>query len=322
MKRGRKGSRPSGNQPEGKGGSIIEGYTTEEVIEFCIDYMAETDPIGVPASHHEGRLAGLGTTGRKRIVPDQASYAQAHFAVLQHMAEETPYFEEHLAKVRQENMGRSDMWINREHSTRFNEWFKNHIARSTDGPSEIIRYQCVASCPSWDVDTWQGYDINRYTFYTVKQDDKSTMQNSGVRIDAYQDQAGSNTYYGRIEEIWEMNYRSFKVPLFRCSWVNIRTGVKVDREGFTLVDLAKVGYADEPFVLAKQVEQIFYIQDPANKKLHVVRDGKRRIVGVDNVVDEEEYNQNLHVRPQIDLDDDPEDEVAYARSDYSEGISL
>uniref|UniRef100_J3N753 DUF4218 domain-containing protein n=1 Tax=Oryza brachyantha TaxID=4533 RepID=J3N753_ORYBR len=37
------------------------------------------------------------------------------------------------------------------------------------------------------------------------------------------------------------------------SWVNIRTGVKVDKEGFTLVDLAKVGYTDEPFVLAKQM---------------------------------------------------------------------
>jgi hypothetical protein len=73
---------------------------------------------------------------------------------------------------------------------------------------------------------------------------------------------------------------------------------------------------------SEQVEQIFYIKDPANKKLHVVRDGKRRIVGVDNVIDEEEYNQNLHVRRQIDLDDDPEDEVAYVHSDHSEGISL
>ena len=180
----------------------------------------------------------------------------------------------------------------------------------------------MARGPSWDVDTWQGYDINGYTFYTVTQDEKSTVQNSGVRIDAYQDQAGSSTYYGRIEQIWELNYLNFKVPLFRCSWVNIRTGVKVDKEGITLVDLAKVGYADEPFVLAKQVEQSFYIKDPAIKKIHVVRDGKRRIVGVDNVIDEEEYNKNLHVRPQIDLDDDLEDEVAYVRSDHSKGISL
>ncbi len=148
------------------------------------------------------------------------------------------------------------------------------------------------------------------------------MQNNGVRIDAFQDQVGSNTYYSRIEEIWELNYIKFKVPLFRCHWVNLRTGVKADKEGFTLVDLSRVGYADEPFVLAKQVEQIFYIKDTSNKKMHIVRDGKRQIVGVDNVVDEQEYNQNLHVRPHIDLDDDPQEPVAYARSDHTKGITL
>ena len=301
-------------------GSIIEGYTTEEAIEFCVNYMSDADPIGVPASRHEGRLSGVGTIGRKRIRPDQASYAQAHYAVLQHMAEVGPYFEEHLAKIRDENLGRSDAWINREHNSRFNEWFKNRVTMSTDVPNETV--QLLGMGPSWTVDTWQGYDINGYTFYTVKQDDKSTVQNSGVRIDAFQDQVGSNTYYGRIEEIWELNYVKFKVPLFRCRWVNLRTGVKADKEGFTLVDLSKVGYADEPFVLAKQVEQIFYIKDPSNKKMHIVRDGKRRIVGVDNVVDEEEYNHNLHVRPHIDLDDDPQEPVAYARSDHTEGITL
>jgi hypothetical protein len=56
--------------------------------------------------------------------------------------------------------------------------------------------------------------------------------------------------------------------------------------------------------------------------MHAIRDDKRRTVGVDNIVDEEEYNKNLHVRPQINLEDDPEDEVAYVRSDHSEGISL
>ncbi|XP_015694618.1 uncharacterized protein LOC102699601 [Oryza brachyantha] len=292
-------------------GSIIEGYKTEEAIKFCVDYMSEDDPIGVPASRHEGRLLGVGIIGRKRIVPDQDSYAQAHFAVLQHMAEVTPYFEEHLEKVQLENMGRSDTWINREHSTRFIEWFKNRIARLTDGPSELL--QRLARGPCWDVDTWQGYDINGYTFYTTTQDEKSTVQNSSIRIDAYQDQSGSNICYGRIQQIWELNYVNFKVSLFRCTWVNIRTGVKVDKEGFTLIDLAKIGYVDEPFVLAKQVQQIFYVQDPANK---------RRIVGVDNVVDEEEYNKSLHVRPQINIEDNPEDDVAYACSDHSEGISL
>jgi ssDNA-specific exonuclease RecJ len=34
---------------------------------------------------------------------------------------------------------------------------------------------------------------------------------------------------------------------------------------------------------------VFYVTDPANKKLHVVLPGKRHIVGVENVVDEEVY---------------------------------
>jgi hypothetical protein len=31
-------------------GSMIEGYTTEEVIEYCIDYMKDENLIGVPVS--------------------------------------------------------------------------------------------------------------------------------------------------------------------------------------------------------------------------------------------------------------------------------
>ena len=43
------------SRPEG---SIIEGYATEEVIEFCVDYMAQVEPIGVPLSRHEGGHLG------------------------------------------------------------------------------------------------------------------------------------------------------------------------------------------------------------------------------------------------------------------------
>jgi hypothetical protein len=31
-------------------GSMIEGYITEEVIECCIDYLKDGNPIGVPVS--------------------------------------------------------------------------------------------------------------------------------------------------------------------------------------------------------------------------------------------------------------------------------
>ena len=46
-------------------GSISKGYGTEEVIEFCVDFIPDLDPIGVPKSRHEGRLSGKGTLGKK-----------------------------------------------------------------------------------------------------------------------------------------------------------------------------------------------------------------------------------------------------------------
>jgi hypothetical protein len=37
-------------------GSIMEGYTTEEVVECCVDYIKDRKWIGLPIALHEGRL--------------------------------------------------------------------------------------------------------------------------------------------------------------------------------------------------------------------------------------------------------------------------
>ena len=95
-------------------------------------------------------------------------------------------------------------------------------------------------------------------------------------------------YYGQIEEIWELNYLEFKVALFKCRWVQGSLGVTCDKNGFVSVDLRNVGYKTEPFVLAKDVLQVFYLPDTVRMTLHIVLPGKRRIVGVHNAVDEEE----------------------------------
>ena len=46
---------------------------------------------------------------------------------------------------------------------------------------------------------YQGYEINGYTFYTRAQDEKSTNQNSGVRIDAIGNDGIKDSYFGVIE---------------------------------------------------------------------------------------------------------------------------
>jgi hypothetical protein len=46
-------------------GSIAKGYGTEEVIEFCVDFVPDLKPIGLPQLRHEGRLSGKGTIRKK-----------------------------------------------------------------------------------------------------------------------------------------------------------------------------------------------------------------------------------------------------------------
>jgi hypothetical protein len=69
---------------------------------------------------------------------------------------------------------------------------------------------------------------------------------------------------------------------------------------------------------------VFYIIDLADKKWHVVLPGKRRIVGVGDVVDEDEYDhfdeipsfstgfKSIHVTDN--------DDINYLRSDHEEGV--
>jgi hypothetical protein len=69
--------------------------------------------------------------------------------------------------------------------------------------------------------------------------------------------------------------------------------------GMTNVNFRFLGYREQPFVLANDVTQVFCVKDPdpTNKEEdHIVLHGKK-FVGVEDVVDEEEYNQFVALPP-------------------------
>ena len=67
-----------------------------------------------------------------------------------------------------------------------------------------------------------------------------------------------------------MQYIGFFIPVFRCNWVDSHAGVEYDELGFTLVNLDKLGHKEDPYILASQAKQVFYVTDPADKKRSVV----------------------------------------------------
>src|SRR5438105_5455882 len=150
----------------------------------------------------------------------------------------------------------------------------------------------LARGPTTLVTSWQGYDINGWTFYTKQKDMKRKSQNSGICTESLDSAGNKNIYYGFIEDIIELNYGgNVQVPVFKCKWARVPNGVAVDKYGFTIVDLNVPDYKNDLWILAANVAQVFYITDPMNAKKEIVLPGKQRVVGVDNVIDPEEYNQ-------------------------------
>ncbi|KAK9078276.1 hypothetical protein SSX86_002333 [Deinandra increscens subsp. villosa] len=59
---------------------------------------------------------------------------------------------------------------------------KNKVSETHHQPNVDETVEKLGNGPDFRVKSYQGYDINGYTFYTKNQDDKSVMQNSGVTL--------------------------------------------------------------------------------------------------------------------------------------------
>ena len=298
---------------------MVNGWSTEEAVEFCTYYL-DLNRMGVPVSRHEGRLGGRGMIGEQSVrIDDLASFNQAHFTVLQQASVVSPYIEMHKRELQGKYRGRSEAWLTKQHKEEFGSWLRLKLAGVDTGNAQL---DLLAIGPSSTVLKFQGYEINAYTFYTRKQDEKSTNQNSGVRMCIVNSNGEKNNYYGVIEEIWELEYGPIVVPLFRCEWV-AGGGVTKDWYGMTIVDFKKIGYKDEPFVLAKDVTQVFYVKDMSSKpkkksdktpeadkagnepKRHIVLPGKRKVVGVEDISDNSEDYDQIDDLPPFSVDIDP-----------------
>ncbi|CAL8116773.1 unnamed protein product [Prunus armeniaca] len=120
-----------------------------------------------------------------------------------------------------------------------------------NGVSENLRW--LAAGPSMAVPSYRSYLINGVKFNTKAQDDVRTVQNSGVYLLAHTMQVASAKDKNPI--VFNMDNTS---------------GLVFDELGFTLVDLSKIGHRNDQFVMASQVKQVFYVDDPMHRGWSVV----------------------------------------------------
>jgi len=167
-------------------------------------------------------VGGKGSRGLYVITPSLEELQQAHLYILNNSNEVMPYIVRHKALVKESNPKMTNNRMLKEHNKTFLNWFKD-IIFSDDNASEMCKK--LADVPKRNVITWQGYDINKYSFFTKSQDDKSTMQSSGVNLRVESQhfaivhddnpRVASMPYFEVIEEIWEANYVKFSVFCFQ-----------------------------------------------------------------------------------------------------------
>jgi hypothetical protein len=152
-------------------GSMIEGYTIEEVIECCIEYMKDRNPISILVSRHHGRLSGKETKGHKSfIVVTYQRVREAHFSIMQQLAVMRPYVKKHLQELHERIQ--DETLIMKQHKFHFTTWLNDLNISIGETLEEKIIYLLAAS-PHSVVKSWQVYDINDFTFYTKAKDCRS-----------------------------------------------------------------------------------------------------------------------------------------------------
>ncbi|CAN1832649.1 hypothetical protein LINPERHAP1_LOCUS33550, partial [Linum perenne] len=112
-------------------------------------------------------------------------------------------------------------------------------------------------------------------FHTKDHEKKRKTQNSGVIVTGDDGvDVEAIDYYGVLREAIELQFLGGRrVVLFRCDWCDVYDnvkGMKVDEYGLVCVNLKKMLKTNEPFVLASQASQVFFVDDRVHKKWHVV----------------------------------------------------
>ncbi|KAI5335936.1 hypothetical protein L3X38_026070 [Prunus dulcis] len=159
---------------------------------------------------------------------------QAHLYVLENTEEVLSYIEyEHMIHIKTTypKFRKRTKWLQDKQNSTFIQWlhFKVYIFQSElngeehNGVLENLRW--LAAGPSMAVPSYRSYLINGVKFNIKAQDDVRTIQNSGIYLLAHTMQVASAKdknpivsnmgFYGVIQEIWDLDYQKFRIPVLR-----------------------------------------------------------------------------------------------------------
>nr|XP_027101673.1 uncharacterized protein LOC113722592 [Coffea arabica] len=191
------------------------------------------------------------------------------------------------------------------HSENFACWFAEHIDKLELPQNVSVLRDLRFLAKGLDIVGIQHdkYVVNGFRFHTNEIEKKRKTQNSGVTVNATTSSFASIrdqnpvlselVYFSVLKNVVELIYGGRRVVLFECDWISNGSRMKQDVDGFTVVNFANVRPHVEPFILASQASQVFYVEDPTNKDWQVVISTTARGgYNMGTIMDVETYLQN------------------------------
>ncbi|KAM1496506.1 hypothetical protein ACFXTO_031099 [Malus domestica] len=279
-------------------GSIAEAYLVDECLSFCSMYLRDVESHRTRRGRNEDGIR-RGVSGGLSIFDSKGCYMgsgenveldlnvldQCHKYILNNCDEVSPFRRQHeeFLKTKHRRERLTMRQIKELSKKEFPEWFKQHMNSRCHANDTLISQDLhwLANYPSRVVSRYKSHISHGFRFRIKYVDDKHKNQNCGVVVPANVPGAlGQVNCYGRVVEMFEVKYcgpteagdRGRAVMLFKCEWVNNESprGMKTDQYGFTMVNFNQLGFKEDPFILASQALQAFYVEDTIEKDWHVV----------------------------------------------------
>ncbi|KAL5760668.1 hypothetical protein ACOSQ2_019506 [Xanthoceras sorbifolium] len=244
-------------------GSIAEGYTNHECLNFCSMYFRGIETrFNRPKQNYDGdqtnqmkhlsvfkptvRLLGAAIHDELTL----SDWAKIRWYVLNNCDEVYRYIMEH--RVELERDGVRD--IEKKQEMEFYIWFSKRVSQlqkeGSVGVTEDLK----------NLSNGLEKLVTRYTGY---RDYNRRTQNCGVLVKG-EHRGKSIDFYGVLKDIIEVSYfGQNKVVIFKCDWWDLsgRRGIQIDEHNIISVNIRNIWYKNDPFVLACQTQQVFYLND-------------------------------------------------------------
>ncbi|XP_048432383.1 uncharacterized protein LOC125473516 [Pyrus x bretschneideri] len=264
-----------------------EGFIAEAYLSAChfVPCILETLSLVVPVEAEMKMVLDVEYLVGENVELDLNVLDQCHRYILNNCDEVSPFRRQHeeFLKTKHRRERLTMRQIKELSKKEFPEWFKQHMNSRYDANDTLISQDLhwLANYPSRVVSRYKSHIVHGFRFRIKSVDDKHKNQNCGVFVPANVPGAiGQVNCYGRVVDMFEVKYcgpteagdRGRAVMLFKCEWVNSESprGMKTDQYGFTMVNFNQLGFKEDPFILASQALQAFYVEDTIEKDWHVV----------------------------------------------------